>query len=67
MSWYRDSDGQIITDEEFKNECMKCACFRQEGMFNIPCNGERADCLSFSEVDTSEYDKKFEIRRLMKR
>lgn len=60
MSWYRDSDGKIITDEEYRNDCMECECFCQEGMINIPCNGERTDCPYFKEVDTSEYDK--EIR-----
>lgn len=58
MSWYRDSDGKIITDEEYRNDCMECECFCQEGMVNIPCNGERTDCPYFKEIDTSEYDKK---------
>lgn len=60
MSWYRDSDGKIVTDEEYRNDCMECECFCQEGMVSIPCNGERTDCPYFKEVDTSEYDK--EIR-----
>ncbi len=60
ISWYRDSDGKIITDEEYKNDCMECECFCQEETVNIPCNGERTDCPYFKEVDTSDYDK--EIR-----
>lgn len=62
MSWYRDNDGKIITDEEFQSDCMECSCFCQEGTINIPCNGERTDCPYFKEVDTSEYDK--EIRNM---
>lgn len=61
MSWYRDNDGKIITDEEFQSDCMECSCFCQEGTISIPCNGERTECPYFKEVDTSEYDK--EIRK----
>lgn len=57
MSWYRNSDGKIVTDEEYRNGCMECECFCQEGMVNIPCNGERTDCPYFKEVDTSDYDR----------
>lgn len=60
MSWYRDSDGKIITDEEYGNDCAECEFFCQEGAVNIPCNGERTDCPYFKEVDTSDYEK--EIR-----
>lgn len=60
MSWYRDNDGKIITDEEFQSDCTECSCFCQEGTISIPCNGERTDCPYFKEVDASEYDK--EIR-----
>lgn len=58
MSWYRDDDGKIITDEEFGSDCGECSIFCQEGRITIPCNGERTDCPYFKEVDTSEYDKK---------
>ena len=58
MSWYRDDDGKIITDEEFGSDCGECSMFCQEGRITIPCNGERTDCPYFKEVDTSEYDKK---------
>lgn len=60
MSWYRDSDGKIITDEEFQSDCFECSVFCSEGTITIPCNGERTDCPHFKEVDTSDYDK--EIR-----
>ena len=60
MSWYRNDDGKIITDEEFQSDCCECSCFCQEGTISVPCNGERTDCPYFKEVDTSEYDK--EIR-----
>lgn len=60
MSWYRDSDGKIITDEEFQSDCYECSAFCSEGTITIPCNGERTDCPHFKEVDTSDYDK--EIR-----
>ena len=58
MSWYRDDDGKIITDEEFGSDCDECSIFCQEGRITIPCKGERTDCPYFKEVDTSEYDKK---------
>lgn len=64
MSWYRDDDGKIITDEEFQSDCMECACFCQEGTINIHCNGERTDCPYFKEVDTSEYDKKIRAKAI---
>ena len=57
MSWYRDDDGKIITDEEFENGCCNCSAFCSEGTITVPCNGERTDCSYFKEVDTSEYDK----------
>lgn len=60
MSWYRDNDGKIITDEEFCDDCCECSAFCQEGTISVPCNGERTDCPYFKEVDTSDYDK--EIR-----
>jgi len=56
MSWCRDNDGKIITDEEFQDECFECSCFCSEGTINVPCNGERTDCPYYKEVDTSEYD-----------
>lgn len=64
MSWYRDNDGKIITDEEFQSDCMECSCFCQEGTINIPCDGERTDCPYFKEVDTSEYDKEIRNRAI---
>lgn len=64
MSWHRDSDGKIVTDEEYRNDCMECECFCQEGMVNIPCNGERTDCPHFKEVDTSDYDKEIRDRAI---
>ena len=57
MSWYRDDDGKIITDEEFQDCCCNCSAFCSEGTITVPCNGERTDCPYFKEVDTSEYDK----------
>ena len=57
MSWYRDDDGKIITDEEFEDDCCNCSAFCSEGTITVPCNGERTDCPYFKEVDTSEYDK----------
>ena len=60
MSWYRDDDGKIITDEEFQDDCCNCSAFCYEGMLTVPCNGEKTDCPYFKEVDTSDYDK--EIR-----
>lgn len=60
MSWYREDDGKIITDEEFQDSCYNCLLFCAEGTISVPCNGERTDCPDFKEVDTSEYDK--EIR-----
>lgn len=60
MSWYRDSDGKIITDEEFQSDCFECSVFCSEGTITTPCDGERTDCPYFKEVDTSDYDK--EIR-----
>lgn len=60
MSWYRDNDGKIITNEEFQNNCTECSCSCQEGTTSAPCDGERTDCPYFKEVGTSEYDK--EIR-----
>lgn len=58
MSWYRDDDGKIITDEEYQDDCCNCSAFCSEGTITVPCNGERSDCPYFKEVDTSEYDKK---------
>lgn len=58
MSWYRNDNGKIITDEEFNSNCDKCSIFCQEGRITIPCKGERTDCPYFKEVDTSKYDKK---------
>ena len=57
MSWYRDDDEKIITDEEFQDDCCNCSAFCSEGTITVPCNGERSDCPYFKEVDTSEYDK----------
>lgn len=58
MSWYRDDDGTIISDDEFYSDCCECSMFCQETRHSVPCNGERTDCPYFKEVDTSEYDKK---------
>lgn len=58
ISWYRDDDGVIITDEEFGSDCAECSMFRQEGTISVPCNVERTDCPYYKEVDTYEYDKK---------
>ena len=60
MSWYRENDGKIITDEEFQKACMECPCFCEEGVITVLRNGERTNCPYYKEVDTSEYDK--EIR-----
>lgn len=56
MSWYRNGDGKIITDEEFQDDCCDCTAFCSEGIITVPCNGERTDCPYYKEVDTSEYD-----------
>lgn len=64
MSWYRDDDGKIITDEEFEDDCFNCSAFCSEGTITVPCNGERTDCPYFKEVDTSEYDKKISNKKI---
>lgn len=56
MSWYRDNDGKIITDDEFQSACCECSAFCSEGTISVSCNGERSDCPHYKEVDTSEYD-----------
>lgn len=64
MSWYRDDDGKIITDEEFKDCCCNCSAFCSEGTITVPCNGDRSDCPYFKEVDTFEYDKKIRAKAI---
>ena len=58
MSWYREDDGMIITDDEMYDECVECHMFCSEGRISTKCKGEIYDCPYFKEVDTSEYDKK---------
>ena len=38
ISWYRDDDKVIITDEEFGSDCAECSMFCQEGTNSVPCN-----------------------------
>lgn len=64
MSWYRDDDGKIITDEEFQDDCCNCSAFCSEGTITVPCNGERTECPYFKEVDTSEYDKEIRTKAI---
>ena len=64
ISWYRDDDGVIITDEKFGSDCAECSMFCQEGTISVPCNGERTDCPYYKEVDTYEYDKKLKTQTI---
>ena len=66
ISWYRDDDGAIITDEEFGSDCTECNMFCQEGTISVLCNGERTDCPYYKEVDTYEYDKKLKTQTIEK-
>ena len=61
MSWYREDDGKIITDESFQDKCCECMSFcLGVTIGSPPCHGDKAECPYYKEVDTSEYDK--EIR-----
>lgn len=56
MSWLRNEYEDIITDEEFDEQCSECAMFHQEGLKSIPCDGEQSDCPYFTKVNTLEFE-----------
>ena len=51
MSWKDYETDEIISDDEFEEECMNCRCFCSDGSLSIPCDGDRYDCPYYGEID----------------
>lgn len=64
MAWYREEDGVVISDEQFKEVCCNCYGHCAEGCISVPCRGDELSCPYYDVADTDKYEKEIRAKAI---